>query len=323
MDVSLAGPGSQHAANSRLGGLHVAVVGAGRIGTEVVRNLDLMGVGRIDVYEADPRVADPLHARHTVHVGDFWDELTLSRLRACDFAICTVDDREARERANQKCLVANVNLVQVWTEESLAVVAIHPFGVLDDCACHECGTSRDAAPVQLAALTLTVGDAGTEAGNADRIATANIAGALAAALTVRVVTGAFGYVARRATLDTATGQGASVELRRDPQCTRCGSLQRPVPIVHTRNRWAVSREVELHAPGALDQPLQLSDAIDGLEGRQVRVAELIERFQGGPIPAKFALAVCDGRVVCLDFEDVKPDEPRVTVGASTEPQRAT
>ena len=43
----------------RLGRLHVAVVGAGRIGAELIRNLGLMGIDRVDVYECDRRSADP------------------------------------------------------------------------------------------------------------------------------------------------------------------------------------------------------------------------------------------------------------------------
>jgi len=36
-----------------LEGLAIAVVGAGRIGSELIRNLGLMGIGRIDVFERD------------------------------------------------------------------------------------------------------------------------------------------------------------------------------------------------------------------------------------------------------------------------------
>ncbi len=284
------------------------MVGAGRIGAELIRNLGLMGIGRIDVYESDRRVAAPLRSRYAVHDGDFWDELTLARLRDYDFAVCTVDARTARVRMNQKCLVASVNLLHAWTEGPEAVVAAYPFGALDDCACFECDERRAPTPMPLAALKLSVGEPGVDA--ASRIATASIAGALAAALLARIASGAHGSVARRASLDTASGDGTSVELPRDPECPRCRGLQRPVPIVQTRNRWSVSSCVAAACPEALEQNVQLSDELDGLGGRSYSIGELAERYQGGAIPAKFALTVVDDRVVCLDFEDLRADTPR-------------
>ena len=286
--------------------LHIAVVGAGRIGAELIRNLGLMGVGRIDVYEIDHETADPLRSRYTVFDGDFWDELTLARLQSYDFAVCTIDARAARVRLNQKCLVANVNLVQAYTAGSLAVVGAYPFAAVPDCACFECDAKRGTTPLPIAALRLSVADVGVDAPL--DVATASIAGALAAALIARVAAGAHGAVARRATLDATLGQGTSVELARDPDCLRCGALERPVPIVQTRNRWSSSSTVTRACPEALEQDLRLSDDIEGFSS-PCRVSELAEHFQGGPIPAKFALTEVGGRTVCLDFEELRPERP--------------
>ena len=300
-----------NASNPRLDGLSIAVVGGGRIGTELLRNLSLMGVERIDVYEIDRRTAAPLRTRHTVHEGDFWDELTLARLRQYDYAVCTVDDHAARVRLNQKCLVANVSLVLVSTDGPHARVAAYPFGALRDCACYECDTARTPTPMPLASLKLSVSGESTAA---TEVATASIAGALGAALIARVASGAHGSVSRRATLDASSGQGVSAELARDPECVRCRSLDRPIPIVQTRNRWDVSSRVAQSFPEILAQDVQLSDSIEGLAGRSFRVGELAERFAGGPIPAKFALAVIGGRTVCLDFEELAREAPPTALG---------
>jgi hypothetical protein len=53
----------------------------------------------------------------------------------------------------------------------------------------------------------------------------------------------------------------------------------------------------------LNQRLQLSDEIEGLPVESCCVRELSARFNGGPIPAKFALTEAGGRIVCLDFEE--------------------
>jgi bacteriocin biosynthesis cyclodehydratase domain-containing protein len=294
--------------NSRtpLQGLTIAVVGAGRIGSELIRNLGLMGIGRTDVFELEPRVADPLRSRYTVYDGDFWDTLTLAGLQQYDFAVCTVDSPMARQRMNQKCVVANANMVLAWTEGTLAIVGAYPFHAQPDSACFECEASRATIAMPIAALRLSVEEAPAAAGPATRIATASVAGALAAALIARIAAGAHGSIARRATLDATLGQGASLEIRRDPHCRRCGSLQRPVPIVQTRNRWEAPASVAQTCPELLNQQLQLSDEIEGLPVDSCCVRELAARFHGGPIPAKFALTKVGGRIVCLDFEERDP-----------------
>jgi bacteriocin biosynthesis cyclodehydratase domain-containing protein len=289
-----------------LAGLTIAVVGAGRIGSELIRNLGLMGIGRIDVFERKPHLADPLRSRYTVYEGDFWDTLTLAGLQGYDFAVCTVDSATARQRMNQKCVVANANMVQVWTEGALAIVGAYPFAAQPDSACFECDASRAAMPKPIATLRLSVEETPAVAGAAASIATASVAGALAAALIARIAAGAHGSVARRAALDATLGQGASHEIRRDPHCRRCGSLRRPVPIVQTRNRWQAAASVAQACPEMLNQRLQLSDEIEGLPVEACCVRELIARFNGGPIPAKFALTEICGRTVCLDFEERDP-----------------
>jgi bacteriocin biosynthesis cyclodehydratase domain-containing protein len=286
-----------------LAGVRVAVVGAGRIGVELIRNLALMGVERMDIYERDARAADSLRNRCTVHEGDFWDTLTLARLLQYDFAFCTLADAAARSRMNRKCLVTNVSLVVVRATGSLAHVSAYPFNLCADSACAECVlTSSNAQPTPIASLQLAVLN-GTRTAPQGEVATASVAAALAAALVARIAAGAHGAGVRDATLDASLGQGRSVEVLRDPQCPRCSSLQRPIPIVQTRNRWVVSATVAETCPAALEQRLQLSDEIAGLSSDSYSVRELAALFQGGPVPAKFALTAAGGRTICLAFEE--------------------
>jgi len=293
----------------------VAVVGAGDIGVEVIRNLGLMGIGQVEVFDWDRYVAEALRHRYAVHEGDFWDRLTLDRLRTFDFAVGTIDDPAARTRLNQKCLVANVNLLQVWTEDDVAMVGAYPFGSLDDCACYECAADRDAVAMPIASLKLTVDGSPSMTPAGVQVTTSSIAGALAAALLARIAAGSHGRVARRASIDATTGAGRSIELHRDAGCVRCAGLVRPVAIVHTRNCWAVSPAVARACPETLDEYVQLSDEVEGLPGRSFKVRELADRYRGGAIPAKFALATVGGRAVCLDFEDLVEATPRTDARA--------
>lgn len=294
-----------------LAGLVVAVVGAGRIGSEVIRNLGLMGIGRIDVYERERRVADPLRSRYTVFEGDFWDTLTLARLQGYDFAVSTIDTHAASRRMNHKCLLANVNLIQASTDGTVARVSAYPFGARDDVGCAECGSTGSAAvSLPLASLRMSVDDhpCKTATAVAADVAITSTAGAVAAALLARIAAGSHGSVARTATLDATLGHGTSMEIQRDPRCPRCANLQRPVPIVHTRNRWDVNAGVAAACPDVYNQRLELSDDIAGMAHGACCLHELSTRFQGGPIPAKFALTEVDGRTICLAFEDCAAGE---------------
>jgi bacteriocin biosynthesis cyclodehydratase domain-containing protein len=284
------------------GSLSIAAIGAGRLGAELIRHLARLELGRIDVYERDARTGDRLRPQHRVIDGDFWDELTLSRLDQYDFAVCAVEDEAAVRRLNQKCLIANVSMVVVGTRGATAVVHAYPFARAEDCACSECALPRDAKPVPLAALALNidgqVGDAATAG-----LSTAETAGALAAAIVARVAAGVHGARSRRVTLDTVTGTGMAIELPRDPECPRCHDLERPMAIVHTRNRWVASVDALSACPDMLDHDVRLSEPIDGDDTDCYALRELARRFGLGPVPAKFALAQVGGRTVCLDFDD--------------------
>jgi hypothetical protein len=99
---------------------------------------------------------------------------------------------------------------------------------------------------------------------------------------------------------------AEVERVLKSEKTQTISLQRPVPIVRTRNRWEAPASVAQTCPEMLNQRLQLSDEIEDLPVEACCVRELSARFNGGPIPAKFALTEIGGRTVCLDFEERDP-----------------
>ncbi len=153
-------------AAERLAGLHVVVVGAGAIGNEVVKNLALMGVGRIDVCDFDNvelhnltrsiflREADvggprprpwPNALRRSIRtsasapiVGDAWRTLTLSALAQCDALVAAVDSLEARMKLSQLALIAGVDLVNAGIDGRFATVETFPHGREEASACYEC-----------------------------------------------------------------------------------------------------------------------------------------------------------------------------------------
>ncbi len=132
-----------------------AVMGAGAIGNEVVKNLCLLGVGAIDVYDFDTvelhnltrsvllreadvgsgkaeavarraRELDPAVAVRAV-TGDLWDTLHFAALRDYRCVIAALDNFEARLRVNLLCWIAGVDWVNAAIDSRYVTVESFPF----------------------------------------------------------------------------------------------------------------------------------------------------------------------------------------------------
>jgi molybdopterin/thiamine biosynthesis adenylyltransferase len=251
---------------ARVRAARIAVVGAGAVGNEVMKNLALLGVGAVDVFDFDsvelhnltrsvflreddvgaPK-AEAVAARAGAVdpavevrglVGDFRDHLSLSRLAAYDCAVAAVDNFEARLKLSEMCLLAGVDLVNAGIDSRHAIVEAFPFGHAADCACYECHLPESA--YQRIAERYSCGGL-KRAAQAERLIpttaiTASIAGAFAASAALRLGSEADPQ-ARRTFVDTLGGAAASVALERNPECVGCGPL-RPTPrLVRARNGW--------------------------------------------------------------------------------------
>ena len=140
-------------------GLRAIVVGAGAVGNEVIKNLVLLGVGELHVFDLDvieasnltrsvlfregdigrPKAAcaaerarelDPNVNVSSYH-GDFWRTLSFSLLRSSAVVFCCVDNYEARIRLNRLCAIAGVPLINVGIDSRFAVV--EQFGFNSGC----------------------------------------------------------------------------------------------------------------------------------------------------------------------------------------------
>ncbi len=143
-----------------------AVIGAGAVGNEVLKNLTLLGVGTIMVFDFDTieysnltrsvlfresdvgrmkaavaaeRAAelDP-NVKVTAVAGDFWDTLSLKDIRSFDTVFCCVDNFEARIRLNMMCRIAGTDFVNVGLDSRYASVERFPFSLSEKTACYEC-----------------------------------------------------------------------------------------------------------------------------------------------------------------------------------------
>ncbi len=143
----------------------VAVVGAGALGNELVKNLLLMGIGAIDVYDFDTvelsnltrsvflRESDigmnkaealvdrarELHPATQMRAlpGPISRSLPLSRLAEYDMLIAAVDNMEARLRLNEMALLSGSDWMNLAIDARSAVTEIFPFHI-HDTACYAC-----------------------------------------------------------------------------------------------------------------------------------------------------------------------------------------
>ena len=142
-----------------------AVVGAGAVGNEVIKNLALLGAGEIDIFdfdmieihnltrsalfrESDIGLSKAERAAQWVEehepnvavkafVGDFWHVLSLNQVRQYD-CVLLVDNYEAAIRLNKLCSLLSIDLVNAGINSRYASADYYPFSADPFCACYEC-----------------------------------------------------------------------------------------------------------------------------------------------------------------------------------------
>jgi molybdopterin-synthase adenylyltransferase len=152
--------------------LHIGIVGAGAIGNEVVKNVLLMGVGYVDLYDFDRAALSNLTrsvflresdvgiykaqavverarqlnptARLRAFSGPIDRELCLTQFSQYDLVIAAVDNIEARLRINDMALLTNTPWINMAIDSRSVVVELFPVhppsssGKLPALACYAC-----------------------------------------------------------------------------------------------------------------------------------------------------------------------------------------
>ncbi len=261
---------------ARLSALHVAVVGAGAVGNEVVKNLALMGVGAVDVHDFDrveihnltrsvflresdvgaPKAQavagraaaiDP-NVRLRAIEGDAWRTLRLADVERLDAVICAVDNLEARMRLSQLCLLAGTDLVNAGIDSRYASVETFPHASTAPHACFECHLPESA--YRKVAQRYSCGWLRKSLQDEDKVPTTAITASVAGALAVQAALGVGGGTAeaRRILVDTRTGASTVAALGRNGACAGCAALQPRPRRVAAGGDW--QRALAMHAPAA-------------------------------------------------------------------------
>ncbi len=146
--------------------LRVALIGAGAIGNEVLKNFLLMGIGAVDVYDFDTveesnltrsvflrssdigqnkavavvQRAQELHpdTRLRAIAGDIYQTLSLTATKQYDFVFCAVDNFEARLRINEMTRITSTDWINCAIDSRNVVVELYPANTQPS-ACYACG----------------------------------------------------------------------------------------------------------------------------------------------------------------------------------------
>jgi len=265
----------------------VAVIGAGAVGNEVLKNLALLGVGKISIFDFDTieehnltrsvlfreadvgrnkaevaaeRVAD-LDANVSVnaHVGDFWSLLRFDDLRKMDAVFCCVDSFEARIKCNTMCILAKVDLVNTGLDSRNAVVETFPFSSSSDMACYECSLppsvynriSERYSCGSLKKLSFVEKKVPTT------ILTSAAAGYLSVSSGLRLGGSAGNAQSVRFFADTINGTTSRSDITKNALCPGCGRY-RDMEVVHIQTKRRIGRIREFQA---VEQTVETSDPI--------------------------------------------------------------
>jgi molybdopterin/thiamine biosynthesis adenylyltransferase len=265
----------------------VAVIGAGAIGNEVVKNLCLLGVGAIDVYDFDTvelhnltrsvllREADVGQGKAasvarraagldpSVQVigidGDLWHELSFDALGRYRCVIAALDNFEARLRLNLLCWMAGVDWINAAIDSRYVTVEAFPFGSRgEEVACYECGLP--ASVYQRIAERYSCGGL-QRAAAARRIMpttaiTASLAGAQAVNRALRLPPSA-----QRWLFDSHSGLATQANLSRAEGCPCCNAHPHAAVITRPAPGEGIAQAIDAAAHAADVDTIRLSDAL--------------------------------------------------------------
>ncbi|MCG9578636.1 ThiF family adenylyltransferase [Vibrio tubiashii] len=243
----------------------VAVVGCGAVGNEVAKNLALLGVGHIDLYDFDTieihnltksvlfREEDVGEEKVTVarkrlielepnlsvnaFHGDVWELLRFAQLESYSCVLCCVDNFEARIKLNQLCLLSGTPLINTGIDSKYCQIEAYPFGKDNQNACYEC--SLPLSVYERVQERYSCGwlkkVAFEEKKIPTTILTSSITGSFAASLAMSFIKGDFNSNATRILQNSTTGHSSLSTLQRSDHCPCCSEVS-DIPHITSSGR---------------------------------------------------------------------------------------
>lgn len=243
--------------------LRVAIVGVGAVGNEVAKNLVLLGVGHLSLYDLDTVEAHNLtrsvlfrpgdvgktkvacarlrlrelndEVGVAAYHGDFWKKLTVRAARGYDCIVSCLDNFEARVRLNQLCSLLRIPLINTGVDSRFAVAEFFPFKDGGPSPCYECTLPPSA--YERISERYSCGWLRKRAFEERKIPTTIVTAAAAAGAATNMVLReivAGSSQSRRVLMDTISYTSTVAELRRREGCPGCRWLGHDAHWVSSR-----------------------------------------------------------------------------------------
>ncbi|MBA6379691.1 MULTISPECIES: ThiF family adenylyltransferase [unclassified Colwellia] len=239
----------------------IGIVGCGAVGNEVAKNLALLGVGNLDLYDFDTievhnltrsvlfRESDVGKSKAEVAAskiieldsnvnvnafdGDFWDLMTLPMVESYDCIICCVDNFEARIRLNQLCLIAKTNLINTGIDSKFCQIELFPFQSGNHVACFECNLPNSAYErmQQRYSCGWLKKISFIEKKIPTTIITSSLTGSIAASKALNLLKGELPSDSVRVLVDSFTGNSTISTIQQSCECPACASFNDFIHIV--------------------------------------------------------------------------------------------
>ena len=244
----------------RVQNCRIAIVGCGAIGNEVAKNLALLGIGNIDLYDYDiiethnltksvlfreedvGRMKAQIAAVRlrelnpdisvSAHHGDFWDTLSLLKMNIYSSIIGCVDNFEARVRLNFLCRATCSNFIDTGIDSKFGQVSIFPYKYNTSASCYECSLpySVYARMQERYSCGWLRNLAFIEKKIPTTVITASLAGSLAASKALQLIVNEEPTNSLRLFANSFTGEIVISEIEKNNECPCCSSLGKTISI---------------------------------------------------------------------------------------------
>jgi molybdopterin/thiamine biosynthesis adenylyltransferase len=238
----------------------VAIIGCGAVGNEVAKNLALLGVGSIDLYDFDTieihnLTRSVLFREHDVgknkaevaamriqkldpnikvnyFAGDFWDLLPLDKAQNYNCILCCVDNFEARIKLNQICTLTRTNLINTGIDSKFTQVEVFPFANNKQVACYQCNLPNTVYERMQARYSCgwLKKIAVTEKKIPTTIITSSLAAAMATSKALALINGNEFTKAESILINSATGVSSISNFEQNNCCIGCHTTKKHIFI---------------------------------------------------------------------------------------------
>lgn len=230
-----------------------AIIGCGAVGNEVAKNMALLGVGNLDLYDFDiielhnltrsvlfrekdvgKTKVDVAAARvkgldpnisAIPFFGDFWDSLSFEKASSYDTIICCVDNFEARIKLNQLCQITSTNLINTGIDSKYGIIELYPFKEIPKTACYECnlptGVYKELQKRFSCGWLKKVSY--IEKKIPTTIITSSIVGSYATALALNILRDSSNVESKKIFIDSFTGNSTISGFNKNKNCPNCTS----------------------------------------------------------------------------------------------------